>query len=92
MGPPLWADVFTLKMVNTAIQYPSQTLIRLIDQLVKLASSFYWTTDPATIGRRSSLCITKLVWCRNAQLTTLRSASAACARHMPRGQRRLEGP
>ena len=23
MGPPLWADVFTLKMVNTAVQYPS---------------------------------------------------------------------
>ena len=26
MGPPLWADVFTLKMVNTAVQYPSQIL------------------------------------------------------------------
>ena len=27
MGPPLWADVFTLKMVNMAVQYPSQTLM-----------------------------------------------------------------
>ena len=26
MGPPLWADVFTLKTVNTAVQYPSQFL------------------------------------------------------------------
>ena len=26
MGPPLWADVFTLKTVNTAVYYPSQTL------------------------------------------------------------------
>ena len=26
MGPPLWADVFTLKSVNTAVRYPSQTL------------------------------------------------------------------
>ena len=24
MGPPLWANVFTLKTVNTAVQYSSQ--------------------------------------------------------------------
>ena len=27
MGPPLWADASTLKTVNTAVRYPSQTLI-----------------------------------------------------------------
>ena len=26
MGPPLWADVFTLKTENTAVQYPSQIM------------------------------------------------------------------
>ena len=25
MGPPLWVDVFTLKTVNTAVRYPSQS-------------------------------------------------------------------
>ena len=28
MGPPLWANVFTLQTVNTAVQYSSQTVTR----------------------------------------------------------------
>ena len=42
MGPPLWADVFTLKTVNTAVYYPSQTLkVYARSLLVRLYSCRY---------------------------------------------------
>ena len=42
MGPPLWADVFTLKAVNTAVRYPYPEILR------SNARSIYKLADDST--------------------------------------------
>ena len=69
MGPPLWADDFTLKMVNTAVQYPSQTLSVLLALLAPPGvspaplpplppRSEQWSMQPPTNGQAGRKALT----------------------------------
>ena len=73
MGPPLWADVFTLKSVNTAVRYPSQILNKpgngpfdWVFHGVEDSSTLYGG-DHATIWRRpSNIMVSAIVFAHHA--------------------------